>query len=241
MNWTELGPGIILILLGLTLFLPALLGTGRRKYIEIPLIKVSFAAPNTPGKKIALGSFGLVVFAIGTYLLVAPLQTKEVNPPPSMETPAPNVTSTESSVSLAGTSVSTPTFTPVPLPSETSTQPPTFSVASTPAPTLTPAQALTATPFLDIESGCISSSLWAPFEGQLLTTDDANCWQLIDWGIVPQDGGLSISMGRTSTISHGIYRKIPDNTTVAFRFRIDQMQTVDGLEPRLMFGRKRYL
>ena len=51
MNFTELAPSIILIILGLSLLLLAILGTGRNKTFKVPVINASFPAPNTRGKK----------------------------------------------------------------------------------------------------------------------------------------------------------------------------------------------
>jgi len=223
MNWAEFAPGIILIALGLSLLLLVLLGTGRKKTFTVPVINASFPAPSTRGQKIGVGLIGLALSGLGVYLLLIPLQTPNVGLTNITGSPTANATQDTDGFP----SVYTTTLTP--LPSDVATQLQTLTA------TFIPTQILSPTPIPNLANGCISSILWTPFEGQSLVTDDLHCWQMLDWGIVSQDGGLLISVAANEK-SHGIYRVIPTNTKISFRLRIDRMRTIDSLEPRLLFG-----
>jgi hypothetical protein len=59
MNLAELSPGIILVILGLSLLLLAILGTGRRKTLRVPVINHTVPTPRSIPQKTGVGIIGI--------------------------------------------------------------------------------------------------------------------------------------------------------------------------------------
>lgn len=93
------------------------------------------------------------------------------------------------------------------------------------------------TPILDLDHDCIDSNIWTPYMGEMHTVDDYGCWNLKDWGFQVENGILVIkSFSSQNLVNRGIYRSIDPYVDISFDMRIIEMETIDDLEPKLMFG-----
>ncbi len=127
----------------------------------------------------------------------------------------------------------TPTSTSVPIASETlvgntaEISPPIMTATVTSTPTQ-----------LVILKNCISDKVWMPYNSETRNKDEIGCWDLFDWGILAKDDGVQISkaVDNATELSHGMYSPLPQNARVEFTLRIDKIDSVSDLEPRLEFG-----
>ncbi len=135
------------------------------------------------------------------------------------------------------TPISTPALvvllTPTPVPPTATT---TFTPTYTPTPTETPFPTPTIIPGQDFEANCIDSGFWTPYKGETHPKDNKGCWELSDWGISAQDGGLLLAKEDFTGYSRSIYTVLPENAEIRFTVRIDKLTTIVNSDSNLVFG-----
>lgn len=166
-----------------------------------------------------IGAMTTVLVAIISVFGPGLLETKPTPVPQTM----PAIT-TPSQSPLESTPTPTPTITVSITPTVINTSNPT---TSNPTPTK----------MLDISDGCINSHIWTLFEGAARSVDSRGCWQLLDWGISPQDGGLLIfAQDSDSDQEHQIYTAISGDVDIRFNIKIDELFTPSSQSAHLGFG-----
>lgn len=148
-----------------------------------------------------------------------------------------SVTPTKNTVTAISTSTvsATSSSTHVAIPTFTFTFPPSFT------PTLTTTATTNPMVFRGLDQACLSRSLWTPYfyDGESEKVDRSNCWDLTEWGFIPQNNGLSIVVKDSDLgqdITRRFYTKIKGDTEIIFTVRIDQMTTKLNFDGILMMG-----
>lgn len=137
------------------------------------------------------------------------------------------------------TSSSIPTATSSSTPTAIAT--PTFTLTPSFTPSLTATSTTNPMVFRGLDQQCLSSSLWEPFyySGESEEVDSRNCWNLKQWGITPENKGLSIVVNDSDLgqdITRRFHTKIKGDTEIRFTVRIDQFTTKPNFDGILMMG-----
>jgi len=87
-----------------------------------------------------------------------------------------------------------------------------------------------------------SASLWTPYQGIAHEVDRNSCWQLADWGLSAQNGGLLILTPNNGMNfqEHSIYTPLNSrNVDISFDLQIDKFYsstTISDYFPNVGFG-----
>ena len=148
--------------------------------------------------------------------------------PVSENKSTPTLTATSPWISLSATAP-VPSETPTPLgPTDTP-----FILTVTPTPSATPLP--TFMPGQDFEANCISTNIWTPYQGENYP-QIKGCWDLKDWGMSAQDGGLVLAVKNSDGKFHALYSPLGDNVQIAFKLNISRLTTTAGGFSNLVFG-----
>jgi hypothetical protein len=176
----------------------------------------------------------VLITALVWIVTVALLTRPSASQPTLTSTPAATLTPAAISMALdTSTSAPLPTSTPLP------TLAPQAAVTFAPIPTDPPTIATTPMPSPTTSlggGGCFSVSLWKPYAGSGLPTNEHGCWQIEKYGMFANDN-LTLSFKNLPTSRfYGIYARLPSSGEVQFTIQIDQFTTMDDDDGNIAFA-----